>query len=196
MHDSDELENVEKNAPLARYAAEYWVRHAQFEDVASRIKGMDYHFDLDKPYFVAWCRLFDIDIRPSGRSVSVFYDFTPLYRSYASNSLYYAALCGFSDLVERLMVKYPQHVNAISGYHMTPAVAALAGRHFQVAEVLHRIGSSVVPRGYFGLYYVACCSQERGSRNVSGITRIRSRRQCADQRRQYSVKPCVTRSSR
>jgi ankyrin repeat protein len=143
--DHDEQDSVE-NAPLAGYAARCWVRHAQFEDVASRIKGMDYLFDLDKPYLAAWRRLHDIDISPPSRSV--FYDFTPYKRSDANTSLYYAALCGFTDLVERLMVKYPQHLNVISGYYMTPAVVALAGRHFQLAEVLHRNGSSVAPRGY------------------------------------------------
>jgi hypothetical protein len=51
---------VRKNAPLAGYAAEYWVRHAQFADVVSRIKGTEYLFDLNKPYFAAWLRLYDI----------------------------------------------------------------------------------------------------------------------------------------
>jgi hypothetical protein len=51
--------NATKKAPLAVYAAEYWVRHAQFEDIASHIKGMEHIFDLDKPYFEAWCSLHD-----------------------------------------------------------------------------------------------------------------------------------------
>jgi hypothetical protein len=37
---------------LAGYAAQHWVGHTQFEDVASHIKGMEYLFNLDKPYFV------------------------------------------------------------------------------------------------------------------------------------------------
>ena len=49
----DEQDDIEKNAPLAKYAAEYWVRHAQFVDVVSRIKGMEYLFDTDKPYLAA-----------------------------------------------------------------------------------------------------------------------------------------------
>jgi hypothetical protein len=61
--DDDEPDDIE-DAPLARYAARYWVRHAEFEDVASRIKGMEYLFDLDKPYFAAWRRFHDIDITP------------------------------------------------------------------------------------------------------------------------------------
>ena len=144
----DEQDGVGENTPLAAYAAEYWVRHAQFEDVTSRIKGMEYLFDLDKPYFVAWRKLFDIDIRPPPGSV--FFHFRHNLESDANIPLYYAALCGFTNLVEQLIAKHPQHVNAIGGYYMTPAVAALAGRHFQLARVLHRNKSSVEPRGHFG----------------------------------------------
>jgi len=139
-------DDVEKNGPLARYAAQYWVRHAQFEDVVSCIKGVEYLFDLDKSYFAAWRRLYDADVDPS--SDTVFFQFTPITKSDADTPLYYAALCGFSKLVEELIVKYPQHVNAIGGYYMTPAVAALAGRHFELAQVLHRNGSPVEPRGH------------------------------------------------
>ncbi|KAF8496224.1 hypothetical protein F5888DRAFT_1946627, partial [Russula emetica] len=147
LGDHDEPDDVEKNGPLARYAAEYWVRHAQFEDVVSCIKGMEYLFDLDKSYFAAWRRLYDIDIKPPYEAV--FFQLNPQLKSRASTSLYYAALCGFANLVEQLIVKYPQHVNAIGGYYVTPAVAALAGRYFQLAQVLHRNGSSVEPQGSY-----------------------------------------------
>jgi ankyrin repeat protein len=140
----DKQDDLERSAPLAAYAAECWVQHAQFEDVASRIKGMEDLFDLDKPYFAAWRELHDIDIKPPGNSV--FFHFGQS-KSLAKTPLYYAALCGFSNLVEQLIAKHPQHVNAIGGYYRTPAVAALAGRHFQVAQVLHHNNSSVEPRG-------------------------------------------------
>jgi len=143
--DHDELDDVEKNAPLARYAAQYWVRHARFEDVVTCIKGVEYLFDPDKPYFAAWRRLYDVDSLAS--SDAVFFQFTRSTKSDADTPLYYAALCGFPKLVEQLIVKYPQHVNAIGGYYMTPAVAALAGRHFELVQVLHRHGSSLEPRG-------------------------------------------------
>ncbi|KAI0275751.1 hypothetical protein BGY98DRAFT_1188244 [Russula aff. rugulosa BPL654] len=129
------MDDVKKKAPLAVYAAAYWVHHAQFEDVASRIKGMEDLFDLDKPYFAAWRGLYDIDITPPDgpRDGSVF-DHFGNWKSGSSTPLYYAALCGFADLVEQLIAKHPQHVNAIGGYCKTPAVAALAGRHFQLAQ--------------------------------------------------------------
>ncbi|KAI0287825.1 hypothetical protein BC826DRAFT_736996 [Russula brevipes] len=135
---------VENSSPLARYAAEHWVSHAQFEGVMSRLrKEVEHLFDPDKPYFTAWIRLHDIDTDPLD---SLFQNFTPDSKSDAG-PVYYAALCGFHDVVEHLIAKYPQHVNATGGYFMTPIVAALEGRHFQVAQLLHRNGSSVDPRG-------------------------------------------------
>ena len=149
--DHDEADDVEKNAPLAQYGAEYWVHHAQFEDVVSCIKGMEYLFDLDKPYFEVWRRLYDIDVQPPEDAVFYQLNYFPVGSKprRANTSLYYAALCGFANLVEELIVKYPLHVNAVGGYYLTPAVAALAGRYFQLAQVLHRNGSSVEPRGSF-----------------------------------------------
>jgi ankyrin repeat protein len=51
-------------------------------------------------------------------------------------------------------------VDTIDGYYVTSAVAALAGRHFELAKVLHRHKSSVEPRGYFDntpLHSAAAC---------------------------------------
>ncbi|KAI0263890.1 hypothetical protein BGY98DRAFT_940126 [Russula aff. rugulosa BPL654] len=145
LDDHDEQDDVEKKAPLAVYAAEYWVRHAQFEDVVSRIKGMEDLFDVDKPYFAAWRELHDIDIIPPDGSVFSYFAIGGRRRNIP---LYYAALCGFANLVEQLIAKHPQHVNTIGGLYRTPAVAALAGRHFEVAQVLHRNKSSLEPRGF------------------------------------------------
>ena len=143
LDDRDERHVVKKKAPLAVYAAQYWVRHAQFEDVALRIKGMEYLFDLDKPYFALWCHLHDIDLLASHGPV--FVQFMNWPEPGAKIPLYYAALCGFANLVEWLIAKYPEQVNAIGGLYRTPAVAALAGRYFGLAQLLHRNGSSVEP---------------------------------------------------
>ena len=137
LGDDDRPGDVDKSGPLAKYSARYWVRHAQYEDVVSCIKGVEYIFDPDKSYFWAWRRLYDIDKPPYGNIASTVRANIPLY---------YAALCGFSNIAEQLMIKYPQHVNAIYGYYFTPAVAALARRHFKLAQVLHRNGSSMEPR--------------------------------------------------
>ena len=147
VHDYDEHDDLKKNAPLALYAAEYWVRHAQFEDVASQIKGMEYLFDEDKPYFAVWRKLYNID---NDLRDSVIYAFASRESAGHGTPLYYAALCGFRDIVEQLIVKHPNDVRAIGGHYMTPAVAALAGRYFELAQVLSRKGSSLNPRGMYG----------------------------------------------
>ena len=72
---------------------------------------MESLFDLDKPYFVAWLELYDIGTHFSG---STLFMFTPTSKLGAS-PLYYVALCGFQDLVEKLIVKYPLHVNSRGG---------------------------------------------------------------------------------
>jgi hypothetical protein len=96
---------------------------------------MESVFDLDKPYFVAWLELYDIDIDTFAGD-STFNAFTPPHKPGGTSSLYYAALCGFQHLVQILIVKYPQHVNASGGSFVTPLVASLARKHFQTAELL------------------------------------------------------------
>jgi len=128
------------SSPLARYAARHWVTHAQFQNVSPRIQiAIERLFDPDKPYFVAWLGSYDMDYE---RHSSPFYLFTSRQKSDAT-PLYYASLCGFQDLVEHLIAKYPHQVKTDGGYCRTPALAALEGRHFELADLLHRNGSSV-----------------------------------------------------
>ncbi|KAN0115706.1 hypothetical protein V8E52_006652, partial [Russula decolorans] len=122
--------------PLARYAAEHWTTHAQFGEVSPRIhKGMEYLFDANKPHFKVWRMLCDIDTTP--HLTATFALFAQRPKSPAA-PLYYAALCGFHDLVENLITKHPQDVNADGGYYVRPLVAALAGEYFQTADLLRR----------------------------------------------------------
>jgi ankyrin repeat protein len=141
----DSENGVGKWSPLAEYAAEHWVTHAQFKSVSSFLqRTMENLFDLDKPYFAAWVQLYDIDAYSRSPSFSLF-AFSE--GESGTNPLYYAALCGFEDLVEHLVVKYPQHVNIGGGCFVTPLFAALAGRHFRTAMLLHRNGARVDVRG-------------------------------------------------
>ena len=140
---------IEKKSPLAGYAAQHWVTHAQFEKVSSFLrKAMECLFDLDMPYFAAWLQIYDIDTPPGSESSSLHW-FAVVSKSDAT-PLYLAALCGLQDLVEHLIVKHPQQVNAIGGRYVTPLVAALAGRHFQTAELLHQNGAHVNVHGNDG----------------------------------------------
>ena len=128
-------EEISKRLPLARYAAQHWVAHAQFEDVESHLKdGIQSLFDPDKHHLVAWVGVYNIDRRS---------DFTP-------SPLYYAALCGFYDLVEHLVISHPQLINAVGGHYDFPVLAALSGKHVQVAEFLLQHGGKVDIRGTDG----------------------------------------------
>jgi ankyrin repeat protein len=130
-------EGIVKGFPLAEYAAEHWVTHAQFEDVASDIKdGMGTLFDCDKPHFATWLRIYNMDRESSPESPSK-----------VPTPLYYSSLCGFSDMTEHLSTKRPEHVNAIGGMYKFPLLAALVGKHIQVAEILLKHGANVDIRG-------------------------------------------------
>jgi hypothetical protein len=134
---------VGKASPLDGYAAQHWVPHAQFGSVSLRLRNaMERLFDVDKPHFAEWLRLHNIDTRLHDSPFPYFSPDTVLEAS----PLYHAALCGFQDLAEHLIAKYPQQVNAIGGIYMTPVVAALPRRHFQLAYLLHHHGSFVDPR--------------------------------------------------
>jgi hypothetical protein len=134
--------------PLARYAAKHWTTHAQFGEVSSRLhKGMEYLFDANKPHFKVWVMLCDIDTFPN--KDATFLLFAPYNKSPAA-PLYYAALCGFHDLVEHLITKHLQDVNVDGGYYVRPLVAALAGEHFQTADLLRHNGADLNVRGQYG----------------------------------------------
>ena len=143
---SDDRTEQKGRSQLAGYAARHWVTHAQYENVSSYLrKAMEYLFDQDKPYFSAWRNLHDKDI--STTEGSTFYMFSPTSKSDAV-PLYYAALCGFQDLVKHLIFKHPHHVNARGGYYVTPLVAALARGHFQTARIFYDNGANPNVRGY------------------------------------------------
>jgi hypothetical protein len=136
--------------PLARYAAEHWTTHAQFGKVSSHLhKGMDYLFDANKPHFNVWLTLCDIDTKPM-RGAD-FYEFAPYsHGRLRAAPLYYAALCGFHDLVQHLITKHLQDVNTDGGYYVRPLVAALAGEHFRTADLLRHNGADLDVRGNNG----------------------------------------------
>ena len=121
-----------KNFPLAEYAAEHWVKHARFEDVSSYIRdGMDLIFEKDKPHFAAWIWVRNIDDKYGN-----YYGYTAHPEQPDAVPLYYAALCGFGGLVERLLTAHPQDLNAEGGVWGSPLNAALAKGHPNIALFL------------------------------------------------------------
>jgi ankyrin repeat protein len=139
--DEDNEKSNDKRSPLVKYAAQYWVEHAQFEGVSSRVRdGMDDLFDNSKPHFAAWLQVHDID--------EDWANFSMGGERHGGSPLYYAALCGFYDLAERLFTKYPEQVNARGGRIHAPLPAALYKRHFHLANLLHKHGGDVDCRGW------------------------------------------------
>jgi len=132
-----------KGFPLAEYAARHWVDHARFEKVSSHVwDGIDDLFDASKPHFQAWLHVYDIDKNKRWGM------FKPLQNTVGS-PLYYAALCGFYDLAERLIVKHPEQVNAVGGHILAPLPAALHEKHFRVADLLHKHGAVMDVRAHW-----------------------------------------------
>jgi len=135
-------EKVDDRFPLARYAARYWVEHAQFGNVSGSLRvqdGMCRLFDYDKSSFASWRQLYNID--------SDWYYFSQFGRAPGS-PLYYASLCGFRDLAAHIIAEHPEQVNAESGINHSPLAAALHKKHFDVAELLYQHGAVVDVTGY------------------------------------------------
>ena len=131
LDDSDDKKSA-RGSPLADYAAQNWIAHTQFEDVASSVEyGMISLFDPNMPHFAAWLSLYDIDTGSGGKLPSKI-----------PSPMYYAALCGFHGLVQHIINEYPQDVNAFGGSYGFPLIAALCRNHFLVAELLLEHGGS------------------------------------------------------
>jgi ankyrin repeat protein len=141
-------DNAENNFSLARYAAEHWIDHANFERVLSQVReGMEDLFDPDRPYFSAWLRVYNMDTMPS-RSLGFRFFCAPRYLTITPTPLYYAALCGFRDLAEHLIVHHPQQVNAKGGCYVSPLGAAIGRKHLDVAQLLYEHGADVNVQGF------------------------------------------------
>ena len=135
---------AKSDSPLAEYAGEYWVGHAQFENVSRRVDaGMRRLFDSAKQHFVAWLKLYDIDASWRNFVRDTRYG-TEIRRG---SPLYYASLCGFNDLIAHLLDDHPRNVNAQFNQNRSPLEAALRNKHFHTAELLHQRGANVDIRG-------------------------------------------------
>ena len=138
LRSDDGMGNVKaKSSALDRYAAEHWVGHAQFENVLTHIEdGVRRLFDPARPYFDTWHNLYDLD--KGWDTFSGYY-----YARPRGSPLYYASLCGLRNTVAHLVAKRPTHVNAKLGQSLSPLVAALHNRHFDIAELLYQHGAIV-----------------------------------------------------
>ena len=130
--------------PLAFYAAEYWIRHAKFEDVELGIQDdMERLFNPRKPYLAAWDWIYDVD---QGRVRGPVHTLAKHPTSPNATALYYASLCGFSGVANYIICTHGEDVNAKSGRrvtHVCPLHAALYKRHIDVVRVLLDHGANV-----------------------------------------------------
>jgi hypothetical protein len=168
--DSDNIEGF----PLARYAAQYWPTHARVENVSSHtMDGMERLFDADKQHFATWLWIYNED--RSGHSMSTMRPEDP-----EAVPLYYAASLRFPDLVERLIVEHPEHVNARGGMHETPIHAAVNPGHVKILSLLIEHGADMEGKSrtinggtplnraaWYGRLEVGQCLLDRGA-NIDG----------------------------
>ena len=116
-------EKIERDSiarfPLAPYAAQHWVDHAQYRNVSSHIEEvLKCLFDPAEPHFAAWVWLYDID-RYWTERMPTMHPTRP-----EAVPLYYASLCGFVCLTEHLVAAHPWDVNSKGGLHTTALHAA------------------------------------------------------------------------
>ena len=130
--------NVDKKRletfPLAFYAAQHWVVHAEYEDVASRVQGaMEELFSPSKPYLAAWAWIHDIDSYRVRKTID---DLEERPERPKATALYYAALCGFSGLANYLIITHGEKVHARCGKRGSPLHAASYGGDLDVVRLL------------------------------------------------------------
>ena len=129
--------------PLANYAAEHWVYHVNSGDASSLVQlegGMSRLLDKKKPQFAEWIWVYDID-NPSGPHLVHDRAQKP-----GTSPLYYAALCGFLNMVEYLAKSYPDDVNTRGRDGRTPLHASLRNGHSDVALALLEKGADANAR--------------------------------------------------
>ena len=127
--------------PLALYAAQHWVDHAKYDDVASRCQdAIERLFNPSKPYLSAWIWIHDVDLdRVRGTTDAL--EERPTKPE--PTALYYAVLCGFSGLANYLINTHAENVNAKCGNHGTPLHAASYKGHLDVVRLLLAHGVDV-----------------------------------------------------
>jgi ankyrin repeat protein len=127
--------------PMAFYAAQHWVDHAKVESVATQIQdSMERLFDPTKSYLASWAWIYDVDRSWVRLPIESLPEYPP---KPGASALYYAVLCGFSQLAKHLIISRAEDVNARCGYHGTPLHAALFSKHFDSASVLLDHGADV-----------------------------------------------------
>jgi ankyrin repeat protein len=132
--------------PMIHYAAENWVYHTRFGDVATEIRpALELLFDPKNPHLAGWVWLHDIDNFWGESKI------TASPRRLDTAPLYYAAQCGFRDMAEFLLSTYPRHLNTLGTRYGTPLIAALENDHLEIAwMLLNHYADTTIRAGFFG----------------------------------------------
>jgi len=144
--DDNQDEERFRALPLGSYAIEHWVKHALFEDVASRIEdSLAYLFDPKMPCFKPRILL---QCLSGMRGV---YPIQPLFFSHEPDKLsplFLAAFCGFSGLAKHLIVTHAPDVNAECSDGFSPLHGASENGQLDSARILLDNGAHVNAKGY------------------------------------------------
>jgi ankyrin repeat protein len=146
--DKDVNRDSPEDAPLAEYAAEHWVDHAQFEDISRSVEdGTKKLSDPSKPHFAVCVWIY-------GLAVSIWPRMTrnetlpPLPHT----SLHYAASWGLHPVVEFLITEHSQDVSSPDFTDgATPLHLASRNGHVKAVSKLMRLGADVNARNNYGL---------------------------------------------
>jgi len=118
--------------PLAKYAAECWVKHARVEGVSQNVEdGMKQLFDGNKPHLAVWAWIHEPDFlrRPfEGAEWPSPPDRIPLH---------FAAFYGLHTVVKFLAIEHRQGVDSRGGYDKSTALhLASSEGHVEAAHIL------------------------------------------------------------
>jgi ankyrin repeat protein len=151
--------------PLAFYAAEHWVDHAKFGNIASELGDvMECLFDPKRPHFAVWTWIHDVEYSYK-RPMTDLEEHPPPPEA---TPLYYAAFCGFSALAKRLITTHAEDANAKCGLRGTPLHGGCRGGQLECVRVLLESGADVDARDDYGDAALHIAS-ERGQVEVVGL---------------------------
>jgi ankyrin repeat protein len=140
--DESITEDSLKDFPLAKYAAEHWVDHAQFKNVWSKVQdGVKRLFDPSKSHLSVWVWIYN-PVDPWRHSKR------PERPAKArATPLHYATVCNLHDIATFLIVEHSQDVNARGfGEERTPLHVSSHWGHVEVARVLLKHGADTEAR--------------------------------------------------
>jgi ankyrin repeat protein len=111
------------------------------------VDAMDCFLDVDNPHFTAWVRIQFLQdlLQNFPRYSRERMESTPQ----PAAPLYFAVERGFRGLVERLVVKYPQQVNAWGGECGTPLHASALRGRIEIAQLLVAHGADINSRSSY-----------------------------------------------